>query len=219
MESLNFVRNISGRSLSMSWYDHVFKECPAYRISNNRGMHHNISFQCGSVYVRVRRDANEQMVAAHVYDRLSNFVTDLTVHVFKDDWTRPVSYQVLSENSLTGRNGPPLITALPSHSAPVGPASSKQHSTAAFHPPATNTFVPVAPSASLNHFQQNGSSHFPQTINSQNLNSDILNLLGSRSQHAGSTPAQYLQSSQALDSSFSGFPAKRTDPDGATKVL
>lgn len=40
----------------------------------------------GSLQVRVRRDANEQMVLAHVVDRLSSVVSELTVQVFKDDW-------------------------------------------------------------------------------------------------------------------------------------
>eukprot|EP00058_Branchiostoma_floridae_P027956 XP_002613447.1 hypothetical protein BRAFLDRAFT_123924 [Branchiostoma floridae] len=42
----------------------------------------------GSLHVRIRRDANEQMVLAHVTNRLSNLVTVLTIHIFKDDWTR-----------------------------------------------------------------------------------------------------------------------------------
>ncbi|KAF7247127.1 hypothetical protein EG68_09827 [Paragonimus skrjabini miyazakii] len=42
----------------------------------------------GSLYVRVRRDADEQLVLAHVTSRLSNLVKYLTVQVYKDDWTR-----------------------------------------------------------------------------------------------------------------------------------
>ncbi|GFG36945.1 hypothetical protein Cfor_05377 [Coptotermes formosanus] len=40
----------------------------------------------GSLQVRVRRDADEQLVLAHVVDRLSNLVSVLTVQVFKDEW-------------------------------------------------------------------------------------------------------------------------------------
>lgn len=40
----------------------------------------------GSVHVRVRRDANEQLVLAHIVDRLSGLVPELTVQVFKDEW-------------------------------------------------------------------------------------------------------------------------------------
>lgn len=34
----------------------------------------------------MRRDADEQLVLAHVVDRLSNLVSVLTVQVFKDEW-------------------------------------------------------------------------------------------------------------------------------------
>ncbi|XP_032072183.1 zinc transporter 6 [Thamnophis elegans] len=43
----------------------------------------------GSVHVRIRRDANEQLVLAHVTNRLSALVSILTVQIFKDDWIRP----------------------------------------------------------------------------------------------------------------------------------
>ncbi|XP_012583100.1 PREDICTED: zinc transporter 6 isoform X3 [Condylura cristata] len=43
----------------------------------------------GSVHVRIRRDANEQMVLAHVTNRLYTLVSILTVQIFKDDWVRP----------------------------------------------------------------------------------------------------------------------------------
>uniref|UniRef100_A0A667FXW8 Solute carrier family 30 member 6 n=1 Tax=Lynx canadensis TaxID=61383 RepID=A0A667FXW8_LYNCA len=43
----------------------------------------------GSVHVRIRRDANEQMVLAHVTNRLYTLVSTLTVQIFKDDWIRP----------------------------------------------------------------------------------------------------------------------------------
>uniref|UniRef100_A0A4W4EL53 Cation efflux protein transmembrane domain-containing protein n=1 Tax=Electrophorus electricus TaxID=8005 RepID=A0A4W4EL53_ELEEL len=44
----------------------------------------------GSVHVRIRRDANEQMVLAHVTNRLHTLVSTLTVQIFKDDWSRPL---------------------------------------------------------------------------------------------------------------------------------
>lgn len=43
----------------------------------------------GSIHVRIRRDANEQMVLAHVTNRLHGLVATLTVQIFKDDWLRP----------------------------------------------------------------------------------------------------------------------------------
>ncbi|KAM9726513.1 zinc transporter 6 isoform 2-T2 [Menidia menidia] len=44
----------------------------------------------GSVQVRTRRDAPEQLVLAHVSNRLLPLVSSLTVQICKDDWTRPV---------------------------------------------------------------------------------------------------------------------------------
>ena len=170
----------------------------------------------------MRRDANEQMVAAHVYNRLSNFVSDLTVHVFKDDWTRPVSYQVLSENSFAGRPnfGSPLVSTLPVTSTASSIAATKSQSAAVNVAKAAGNYFPLAPIASANHFQQNGTPNSPHTINSQHLNSDILNLLGSNG--TGSDRARivsYTQSSLPQDRDSSRFPGTRTDPDGATKIL
>uniref|UniRef100_A0AAQ4RNI8 Cation efflux protein transmembrane domain-containing protein n=1 Tax=Gasterosteus aculeatus aculeatus TaxID=481459 RepID=A0AAQ4RNI8_GASAC len=42
----------------------------------------------GSAHVRIRRDANEQLVLAHVTNRLLPLVSTLTVQIFKDDWTQ-----------------------------------------------------------------------------------------------------------------------------------
>lgn len=47
-------------------------------------------FQAGSAHVRIRRDANEQLVLAHVTNRLLPLVSPLTVQIFKDDWARPL---------------------------------------------------------------------------------------------------------------------------------
>ncbi|KAG7231986.1 hypothetical protein INR49_010030 [Caranx melampygus] len=50
----------------------------------------------GSAHVRIRRDANEQLVLAHVTNRLLPLVSTLTVQIFKDDWTRPLLTGTLS---------------------------------------------------------------------------------------------------------------------------
>lgn len=50
----------------------------------------SLSKMAGSVVVRVRRDADEQLVLAHVTDRLYPIVGDLTVQVNKDTSWRPV---------------------------------------------------------------------------------------------------------------------------------
>lgn len=52
----------------------------------------------GSVQVRVRRDADEQLVLAHVFNRLSILVRVLTVQIFKDDWTRGSAFAVLGSS-------------------------------------------------------------------------------------------------------------------------
>ena len=54
--------------------------------------------QAGSVQVRVRRDADEQLVLAHVFNRLSNLVRVLTIQIFKDDWTRGSAFAVLGSS-------------------------------------------------------------------------------------------------------------------------
>ncbi|KJE96842.1 solute carrier family 30 [Capsaspora owczarzaki ATCC 30864] len=41
----------------------------------------------GSLHVRVRRDANEQLVLAHLHAKLAPIVSKLSVQVFKDDWS------------------------------------------------------------------------------------------------------------------------------------
>ncbi|KAM4771650.1 zinc transporter 6 [Rhinophrynus dorsalis] len=60
----------------------------------------------GSVHVRIRRDANEQMVLAHVTNRLNTLVSTLTVQIFKDEWARPV---------LTSGPMPPNMLNIPEH--------------------------------------------------------------------------------------------------------
>uniref|UniRef100_A0A8B9PK07 Solute carrier family 30 member 6 n=1 Tax=Apteryx owenii TaxID=8824 RepID=A0A8B9PK07_APTOW len=54
----------------------------------------------GSVHVRIRRDANEQMVLAHVTNRLYTLVSTLTVQIFKDDWIRPTLSSVPIANNM-----------------------------------------------------------------------------------------------------------------------
>ena len=63
--------------------------------------------------MRIRRDADEQLVLSHVYNRLSNLVSLLTVHIFKDDWNRPSAYQILGDSSLFSSH--PAVPNLPSN--------------------------------------------------------------------------------------------------------
>ncbi|XP_067243013.1 zinc transporter 6 [Chanodichthys erythropterus] len=74
----------------------------------------------GSVHVRIRRDADEQMVLAHVTNRLNVLVSTLTVQIFKDDWVRP---------SLTSGTLPAGSLSLSEYvtSAAFPPVMSKPH--------------------------------------------------------------------------------------------
>lgn len=71
----------------------------------------------GSAHVRIRRDANEQLVLAHVTNRLLPLVSTLTVQIFKDDWTRPLLTGALSASSVSPL-GPEGYGALSSSSVP-----------------------------------------------------------------------------------------------------
>jgi solute carrier family 30 (zinc transporter), member 6 len=58
----------------------------------------------GSLHVRIRRDADEQLVLAHVWNKLAGVVQILTVHIFKDDWMRRTTHQLIyNQNNLQGR--------------------------------------------------------------------------------------------------------------------
>ncbi|XP_077469671.1 zinc transporter 6 [Stigmatopora argus] len=73
----------------------------------------------GSAHVRIRRDANEQLVLAHVTNRLLPLVSTLSVQIFKDDWTRPL---------LAGGSAPPP----PASSSPA-PDADRRTSTPSKH--------------------------------------------------------------------------------------
>ncbi|XP_054251092.1 zinc transporter 6 isoform X2 [Indicator indicator] len=88
--------------------------------------------EAGSVHVRIRRDANEQMVLAHVTNRLYTLVSTLTVQIFKDDWIRPTLSSVPIANNILNLSEhhiipmPPLKAAdnlNPVTSTPAKPSS------------------------------------------------------------------------------------------------
>jgi hypothetical protein len=69
-------------------------------------------------YYLFRRDADEQLVLAHVWNKLADVVQILTIHIFKDDWLRRQTHTlmqsqtgnpVLSNNSST-YNGFVVVT-------------------------------------------------------------------------------------------------------------
>ena len=82
-------------------------------------------FQAGSAHVRIRRDANEQLVLAHVTNRLLPLVSTLTVQIFKDDWSRPLLTSALSSPSAAPPLGPAEgYAAFPSSALPPALLSS-----------------------------------------------------------------------------------------------
>lgn len=113
----------------------------------------------GSAHVRIRRDANEQLVLAHVTNRLLPLVSTLTVQIFKDDWTRPLLTGALSASSVSplGPEGygvvssssvPPLLMSSgaemdPLTSTPAKPSSPPPEF--AFNTPGRNVQPMVLP--------------------------------------------------------------------------
>jgi len=47
------------------------------------------------LHVRVRRDADEQLVLAHVWNKLAGIVQILSIQIFKDDWMRRTTHQLV----------------------------------------------------------------------------------------------------------------------------
>lgn len=103
--------------------------------------------------VRIRRDASEQMVLAHVTSRLSTLVSALTVQILKDDWTRPsLATGVLPPGVATSVEygvppGPPKPgeEADPLTSTPSKPSSPPPEFS--FHTPGRNAPALVLPGA------------------------------------------------------------------------
>lgn len=56
----------------------------------------------------LRRDADEQLVLAHVWNKLANVVQILTIHIFKDDWLRRQTHTFIQpqpgHNAITSTN-------------------------------------------------------------------------------------------------------------------
>lgn len=75
------------------------------------------------MHVRVRRDADEQMVLAHVYHRLANLVSVVTVQIFKDDWSRPSAFQILGDTALLSKMEKPTAPLAPPGLLPISTGS------------------------------------------------------------------------------------------------
>ncbi|KFM60469.1 Zinc transporter 6, partial [Stegodyphus mimosarum] len=76
----------------------------------------------GTIHVRIRRDANEQIVLSHLLNKLSSLVTDITIQVFKDEWAWSSSTrQILNESFM---KFPPITEVYAATSIPVVNSSS-----------------------------------------------------------------------------------------------
>jgi len=64
---------------------------------------------CGRIDVRVRRDSDVQMVLAHVYNKLSQLIGQLTIQVIKDEWSTPK----LSASPAVKLSSKPVATVAP----------------------------------------------------------------------------------------------------------
>lgn len=121
----------------------------------------------GSVHVRIRRDANEQLVLAHLVDRLSNLVSDLTIQVFKDEWTwSTTTLQILNESAL---KFPPLSSSVASTVSLNGKANNNILTTTA-NSGLRQSSTPLLPEISTNrifnnnpHLGQFPSQYYPST--------------------------------------------------------
>lgn len=71
----------------------------------------------GSLHVRVRRDADEQLVLAHVWNKLAGIVQILTIHIFKDDWMRRTTHQLVFNQKNINLQQPPVINFSPESSS------------------------------------------------------------------------------------------------------
>jgi len=63
----------------------------------------------GSLHVRIRRDADEQLVLAHVWNKLAGLVQILTIHIFKDDWMRRTTHQLVYNQQNLNFPLPPAV--------------------------------------------------------------------------------------------------------------
>uniref|UniRef100_A0A8C2A8H9 Solute carrier family 30 member 6 n=1 Tax=Cyprinus carpio TaxID=7962 RepID=A0A8C2A8H9_CYPCA len=125
----------SGKVLLQVWILHPKMKILSLITYPHDTLTHCVSAQAGSIHVRIRRDADEQMVLAHVTNRLHTLVSPLTVQIFKDDWAR---------HSLT------------SSTLPTGSLSLSEYVASAAFPPAGSkpleesnlvTSTPVKPSS------------------------------------------------------------------------
>ena len=152
------------------------------------------------------------MVLSHVYHRLSNLISVLTVQVFKDDWSRPSTYQILGDTSLLSKmrpgQTPPKMTAFGSaashghsHGGTVSSASSHGHSHGGASV-ASNAASHSHSGAAHSHSHNSGVSHelmYPAAYDSQRMPTAVVPHTQSTAFNSVAAPAH--QGHSHLDSS------------------
>jgi hypothetical protein len=70
----------------------------------------------GSLHVRVKRDANEQTVLAQITNKLAPHVSQLTVQVFKEDWSMPSATSGISNPAMPAATTAGYVARAHTHS-------------------------------------------------------------------------------------------------------
>lgn len=107
----------------------------------------------GSLHVRIRRDADEQLVLAHVWNKLAGMVQILTIHIFKDDWMRRTTHQLVFNQKNINFQQAPAFNFNPPAPVPVSQAqmslnpltSSQSSASSRKSPVMDNEYVIVNP--------------------------------------------------------------------------
>ncbi|XP_041352829.1 zinc transporter 6-A-like [Gigantopelta aegis] len=99
----------------------------------------------GSLQVRVRRDADEQLVLAHVFSRLSSLVSVLTIQIFKDDWTRASTYAMVGSPAFGYQSPIPALSTRAQSPVDISLSLSSFQSPPQYKPPPASSFVGVVP--------------------------------------------------------------------------
>nr|CAB3266219.1 zinc transporter 6 [Phallusia mammillata] len=121
-------------------------------------IHHSNGYgliMAGSIHVRVRRDADEQMVLAHVTNRLAPLVSNLTVQIVKDDWSSSgnLAKSSISSTSPITPSGPSRVkpqssTIIYGFNKPAAAVAPYQQTPPKQEPPKL-PFAPAAASVSI----------------------------------------------------------------------
>jgi hypothetical protein len=83
----------------------------------------------GSLQVRIRRDADEQLVLAHVWNKLAGIVHILTIHIFKDDWMRQRTHHLTQQLVYDQKSFPLPPAAVISTGIPAFPQQTLRNAT------------------------------------------------------------------------------------------